>query len=312
MAEHESPPTRGILSLMSRLSALAPVAGAAVTFGTLGAMHITAAVLIGVLATFIAFAGLLIASDWQADMQSRHDWAEIGLTPTHLSLTGDTGPASDIGHRYLATGSDEALQRVFRANHAAAQIARNAQLFAQSAEQPSSDPEWDQGGGAVARSEAHAIEGALRPVVGAPSRVTLAVARTWKGKRQKTEMAPRLRLVANGAPWSLWTTRIGPATQGSAEVVVMSAGQNDLAQSQPEASIDAGNAEFTRPVGLRSTTNNPDTPDPRRVGRRVVTDDLGPKIPITLEELDAIESYLETDLRKLFSSRKSGGLQEDV
>jgi hypothetical protein len=44
----------------------------------------------------------------------------------------------------------------------------------------------------------------------------------------------------------------------------------------------------------------------------VITDDLGPKIPITHEELGAIETYLEADLRKLFSSRKSGGLQEDV
>ena len=51
---------------------------------------------------------------------------------------------------------------------------------------------------------------------------------------------------------------------------------------------------------------------PRRLSRRVVTDDLGPKIPITREELDAIETYLEADLRKLFSSRKSGGAPEDT
>jgi hypothetical protein len=102
MAEHELPPTRVILSSMSRLSALAPVAGAAATFGTPGAVHMAAAVLIGVLATLIAFAGLLMASDWQADAQSRHDWAQIGLTPVHLKLITETASASDIDSRYLA------------------------------------------------------------------------------------------------------------------------------------------------------------------------------------------------------------------
>ncbi len=309
MAEHELPAVRGILSLMSRLSALAPVAGAAVTFGTLGAVHMAATVLIGVLATFVALAGLLMISDWQADAQSRHDWAQIGLSPTHLSLTIETSAASDIGSRYLAPGSDEAPQRMFRANPVAAQVARNALLPAQSAEQPSPDPEWDQGHTAAALSEAHAFEHASRPVVGAPS----SVARAWKGKRRTNEIAPPLRLVANGDVWPLWTTRISPpVAQGAAEVIVLSAGHGDRAQSQQEASIDAGKAESTEPVSLRSATSNSDTSALRRVGRRVVTDDLGPKIPITREELDAIETYLEADLRKLFSSRKSGGAPEDI
>lgn len=96
MAEHELPPTRGTLSLMRRLSLLASFAGAAVTCGTWGVVHMAAAALIGVLATFIAFAGLLMLSDWQADAQSRYDWTQIGLTSTHFSLTVETGPASDI------------------------------------------------------------------------------------------------------------------------------------------------------------------------------------------------------------------------
>ncbi len=310
MAEHELPPTRGILSLTRRLSALAPVAGAAVTLGTLGAVHMAAAVLIGVLATFITFAGLLSISDWQADVQSRQEWAEIGLTPAHSGLTVKTEPAGDSGPRYLVTGSDEALQRVFRGHRATAQTARNAPLPAQPAERPSPHPEWDQGRAALAPSDDHALEHALRPVAGAPSRAAFAVARAWKGKRRKTENAPRLRLVANGAPWPLWTTRVGPAAQGAAEVIVLSAGHDD--QAQPEASIDAGKAESTEPVSLHSMPKNSYTPAPSRVGRRVVTDDLGPKIPITREELDAIETYLEVDLRKLFSSRKLGEAPEDA
>jgi len=312
MVEHELPPTRGILSLMSRLSALAPVAGAAVTFGTLAIAPMAAAVLIGVLATFIAFAGLLVISDWQADAQSRHEWAEIGLTPAHLSLTIETGAASDTGPCYLVAGSDEVLQRMFRANRVAAQVAGSAPHSAQPAEQPSPHPEWDQGRAAVAPSEAHALEPALRPVASAPSRVAFAAARVWKSKRRKIEIASRLRLVANGTAWPVRTTRVGPAAQGAAEVIVLSAGHDDQARPQPEASIDASKTESTEPVSLHSTMNNSDMPAPRRVGRRVVTDDLGPKIPITREELDAIEIYLEADLRKLFSSRKPGGIPEDI
>jgi hypothetical protein len=44
----------------------------------------------------------------------------------------------------------------------------------------------------------------------------------------------------------------------------------------------------------------------------VVTDDLGPKIPITREELDAIETYLEADLRELFLPRTPRGTREDI
>lgn len=308
MAEHELPPARGILSLMSRFSVLAPVVGAIVTFGALSAVHMAAAVLIGVLAAFIAFAGLLMASDWQADVQSRHGWAEIGLTPTHLSLTVETGPASDIDPWYWAPGNDEALQQVFRANRVAAQVASNNPFSAQPAGQPSPHPASDQGHAAAPQLEAHAFEHASRPVIGAPSRT----ARSWKGKRRGKEIAPVMRLVANGTAWPRWTARIGPTAQRAAEVVVLSAGLDDQAQSQPEASTDDGKAESTEPVSLHSTTNNSDTSTPRRVSRRVVTDDLGPKIPITREELDAIEAYLEADLRKLFSPRKSGGLPEDI
>lgn len=54
------------------------------------------------------------------------------------------------------------------------------------------------------------------------------------------------------------------------------------------------------------------TPALRRLGRRVVTDDLGPKIPITREELYAIESYLKADLQELFASKTPRGSREDI
>ena len=309
MVEHELPPTRGILSLMSRLSALAPVAGAAATFGTPGAVHIAAAVLIGVLATFVAFAGLLMASDWQADAQSRHDWAEIGLTPAQLSLAVETGPASDMGFRYLATGSDEAVPRVFRANHVAAQIASNAPRSTQPAEQPSSHPEWDQGRAAAAPLQAHAPENALRPVVGAPSRVASVVARDWKRKRRTSEIAPSLRLVANSDTWPDWPAPIPPRADKTADIIVLSDRQCEQAPPLPEASIVSNGAESMaqptcrgppRSRARRSTV----PPDP------VVCDNFGPRLPIARAELDVIETYLERELRELLGRAKQADASE--
>ena len=311
MAEHELLSTRSILSLMSRLGTLAPVAGVAATFGTLGAVHMAAALLIGVLATLVAFAGLLVLADWQTDAQSRYDWVDIGLTPAYLSLTVETDPACDIGPRYLANGGDEALQRVFLANRVAAQVASNAPLSAQPAEQPSSHPEWDQGRDAAAQLEAHAFEHALRPMAGAPFRV----ARTWKGKRRKIEIAPRLRLVANGEAWPLWTTRISPTAEGAAEVIVLSASQDDPARPQLETSVGPDRCDSTaqpacrgppQVVARRRDTAEPAAEQPWSADAPpddiIVSDDLGSQIPICAAELEVIETYLGHLLDDLLTS----------
>lgn len=323
MAEHELPPTRSILSWMSRFGTLAPVAGVAATFGTLGVVHMAAAVLIGVLATFVVFAGLLMVSDWRTDVQSRQDWAQLGLTPAHLSLAVKLAPASDLDSSYRAPGKDEAFRQVFRANLVAAQIARHAPRSVRPAEFPSSQLEGDHGRDAAAPLEAHAFEHALRPVAGAPFRV----ARAWKGKRRKIEIAPRLRLVANGDAWPLWTMRTSPTAEEAAEVIVLSASQEEPARPQPETSVGPDGAESTAQpacrgppqiVARRRSTSAPAAEQSRDSGANTsavdiaVSDNLGPKIPITREELDAIETYLEADLRELFSSKTSRGSLEDI
>lgn len=73
-----------------------------------------------------------------------------------------------------------------------------------------------------------------------------------------------------------------------------------------------GEEESSEPAPSDNTSNDLLTPAPRHLGRRVITDDLGPKIPITREELDAIETYLEADLRNLFSSKTPRGSREDI
>ncbi|WP_072385454.1 hypothetical protein [Hyphomicrobium sp. CS1BSMeth3] len=308
MAEHEFSPTRGVLPLTSRLSALAPVAGAAVTFGTLGAVHMAAAVLIGVLATFVAFAGLLMISDWQVEVQSRQEWAQLGLTPAHLSRAAEFVCERGLDPRYLAPSRDEALRQEFRIYRIAAQTTCSRQAPERPTGFPSAQLASDDVSAIGAASKADVAEGASPKVVGTRTAATRTASRKGRAK----VVAPRVRLVANGNAWPFWATRIGPVAQGPAEVVVLGAGLDEQGQSQPKAPIDASKAERTEPANLHSTTNNSDTSAPRRVGRRVVTDDLGPKIPITREELDAIENYLEADLRKLFTSRKSGGAPEDI
>jgi hypothetical protein len=158
-------------------------------------------------------------------------------------------------------------------------------------------------------SEAHASERALRPGVGAPSRVALAVAHARKGKRRKIEIAPRLRLVANGDAWPLWTTRVGPAAQGAAEVTVLSAGFDDQAQSRPEASSDPSKAEST----AQPTYRGPPRPRARRSAVPpvpVVCDNFGPRLPIGRAELDVIETYLERERRELLGHAKQAGNSE--
>ena len=307
MAEHELPPMRGILSLTSRLSALAPVAGAAVTFGTLGVASMAAAVLIGVLATFIAFAGLLSISDWQADVQTRQEWARLGLTPVHLSSAAELARESDLDPRYLAPSSNEALQQVFRVYRVEAQTTCSVPALERSA---SVLPAPDHVSDVKVIPKADSPKCALPKVVS--TRAATGKASSWKERSRAKVMAVRVRLVVNGATWPERLAPIPRSIDKAADIIVLSGRRREQVTPLPEASVVSNDAESTEPVSLYSATSNSDTSAPRRVGRRVVTDNLGPKIPITSEELDAIETYLEADLRKLFSSRKSGGAPEDI
>lgn len=71
-------------------------------------------------------------------------------------------------------------------------------------------------------------------------------------------------------------------------------------------------ADSIESANTRSTPSNSDVLAPRRLGRRVINDDLGPKIPVSRDELDAIETYLEAELRELFSSKKRGAACRDT
>ncbi|MBN9278574.1 MAG: hypothetical protein J0I57_13255, partial [Hyphomicrobium sp.] len=301
MAEHELPPTRGLLSLTSRPGALAPVAGAAVTFCTLGAVHVAAAVLIGVLATFIAFAGWLIASDWQADVQSRHDWAEIGLTPAHLSPTVEAGPASDIGPCYLVNESDKTLRLLFLAHRAAAQTVRGVPAPASSTERPPAQAVPDRVSDAGAVSKADAFKLASSKEVSTRSAATKIS--SWKGRSREEVIAARVRLVANG---DTWPAPIPLRVDKAADIIVLSDRQREPAPGLPEASVATNGAETT----AQPTCRGPPRSRVRRAAvlpDPVVGDNFGPRLPIGRAELDVLETYLERELRELLGYTKQAG-----
>lgn len=70
--------------------------------------------------------------------------------------------------------------------------------------------------------------------------------------------------------------------------------------------------EDTEPEGGDNPSNDVDTSGPRGQTDPVVSDDFGPEIPITQGELDAIQTYLGSVLRKLFSPEKPDERPEDV
>ncbi|WP_072386833.1 hypothetical protein [Hyphomicrobium sp. CS1BSMeth3] len=70
--------------------------------------------------------------------------------------------------------------------------------------------------------------------------------------------------------------------------------------------------EDAEPEGGHKPSNDADTSDPRGPNDPVVSDDFGPEIPITQGELDAIQTYLGSVLRKLFSPKKPDERSEDV
>ncbi len=65
--------------------------------------------------------------------------------------------------------------------------------------------------------------------------------------------------------------------------------------------------ENPEPVGGHSPSSDTDASSPQDPNDPVVSDDFGPEIPITQGELDAIQTYLGSMLRKLFSPNKPDG-----
>jgi len=70
--------------------------------------------------------------------------------------------------------------------------------------------------------------------------------------------------------------------------------------------------EETGPTGSENQPAEGQAPGSRSPNDPVVTDDFGPEIPISQGELDAIQTYLGSVLRELFSPKKPDERPEDV
>ena len=278
------------------------------------AVAVAATCVVAVLATAV---GALMVSDWQADVQSRHDWARLGLTPAHVSLAVELTPRGDLDPRYLAPTSDEALQQVFRARRIAAPMAYSVPARAQPVELPSAQPVPDHVSGTGAASEGDVPRHASPRAVSTRPAAAQTVVPSWKGKRRQKIMAGRPRLVANGTPWPHWTAGIHPPTERAAEVIVLSASRDNRAQPQPEASVVPDGANSTARPACRgppqAVARRRSTAEPAATQRRdertdtspdgiIVIDDLGPQIPICAAELEVIETYLGHVLDDLLAS----------
>ncbi|MGE0769816.1 MAG: hypothetical protein AB7L90_25540 [Hyphomicrobiaceae bacterium] len=280
--------------------------------------HAIAIAATSVVAMLTTAVGALIVADWQADVRSRHDWAQLGLPPAHLCLAAELAPVSHIDPRYLTFRSDKALRQVFRTHHAAAQMAFGVPVPGRSTEVSCAQPMQDQGHGASALSEADAVAVVriLPTLVSASARAARA-SPVYKGEQRTKEIASRSRLVANGDTWPDWVALDSPRAEKDADALVLSAGRDDRAQPFRKASVASNGAETTaRPACRgppRSLTRRCDAagskPEQRWAVRAtapsddlVVRDDLGPQIAIIAAELDVMETYLGDMLDDLLAS----------
>lgn len=273
--------------------------------------HAVAIAATSVVAMLTTAVGALTVSDWQADVRSRHDWAQLGLTPSHLCQAAEPAPASHIDPHYLVYTNDEALRQVFRTHHAAAQMARCVPVPGRSTEVSFAQPVQDQRRSARATSDADGVARILPTLVRAPTRAERPLP-LYEGEHRTKEIASGSRLVANGDPWPTF-----PQAERAAYAIVLSVSQDDRAQPLPEACVASNGAEITaRPACRgppRSITRRCDAtgskPEQRWAVRTtvpsddlVVRDDLGPQIPISAAELDVIETYLGDMLDDLLAS----------
>ena len=75
----------------------------------------TVAVLASAIVAMLATAmGGLMLSDWQAELQTRHEWTQLGLTPAELSTLTQVQTAWDVDPRYQSSATYEALLAIFR------------------------------------------------------------------------------------------------------------------------------------------------------------------------------------------------------
>lgn len=301
------------------------------------AFAVMATVAVAMLATVISG---LVASGWQADMQSQQAWAQLRLTPAEWSLPVDPRPARDIDPRYLVPADNEALRQVFRAHRCArpetvdqgiadvpvgiratrAVAASNEAIPEQRTRDAAPTSVRDRENNTGELSKAGTSDRVLGKLVGTSIADVSKVARSHRAAKFRVKRAAsRPRLVANSHDWSGRLARDArvPALT-TADIIVLSGGRDDQTLPLPDAFVGPNGSESAAPPGCRGPpqvatrrSRIAATTSARRSVERagvapardpIVRDDLGQQIPVCVAELDVIETYLGHMLQDLLAS----------
>ena len=284
--------------------------------------HAVAAIGSAAVATMTAAIGGLMVSDWQADVQSRHDWVQAGLTTTELSTSVDVRPAWDIDASYQSAGVNTALQAIFRADRCSQPVQREGVLVAipETAGAPLIR-NYVSRTGELSRGAARRLA-LKRPMFRDVGRMT----RSHQGAKLHVKRhASSTYRVANDASWQHWSTygiRTTPRVVLSAgrvdEIARLSSGENgelarpaevgltDLAREVPSC---RGPPSVARGRTPRHKAAMPQQPPVRRASASpeqgtdpIVRDDLGQPVPVSAAEVNVIEVYLGHLLSDVFES----------
>ena len=275
---------------------------AAEALGVVQAVAVLGSAIVAMLAT--AMGGLMM-SDWQADMQSRRDWAQLGLTPAELSSPIQVRTA------YQNSTDNEALRAIFRAHRTGVHaVVRDASAAPLTSEHAGHGQELSQDG-----AHHHALSRST-----AESKVRLLRA-TFHVKHH----AIPARLVVNGLSWQgpvayelNMPNRVALFAGRTAEIITLGNSEDVEAQRLSTArglidpTAEAPSCRGPPPLKQRRSRRGAITAIERagagssvlRDGDPRVRDDLGQPVPVCATELDVIETYLGDTLDELFASSK--------
>jgi hypothetical protein len=240
-------------------------------------------------------------------VRNRQEWAQLGLTPVHISRPPELACESDLDPRYSAPASDDTLRRVLQVYRLAAQTTCSAPSPDRPASRRSTQAVSDQANDAGASSKADTSERTSSKSVG--TQATRAKTVWWKGRSRAKVLAARVRLVANGGTWPDRPAPVPRPVDKAADIIVLSYHQREQAPPLPEASVISNGAEST----AQPTSRGPPRPRARRStapSDPVVCDNFGPRLPIGRAELDVLETYLERELRELLGYTKQADNSE--
>ena len=290
--------------------------------GAVGIVQIMAALASATVAALATGMGGLMVSDWQVDMQSRRDWAQLGLTPAELSTSIQGGTAWEINPSYQNSATNEAVLAILRAHRAVQPVQPESLLAPEPTVPPLPSEEVKHTEkllrGAVRR---HALS---RPIIGRNVRMLRAKLHV------KRTVLPA-RLVANGVSWQegvaqeLSTPKPVALSPGStAEIITLSSSGDGKGWRPAEAErVTDHAAEIPSCRGPPSLKQRRSTLGAAiGVGRAgaatralrdedlLVHDDLGHPVPVCATEIEVIETYLGDVLEELFATTRTSPKSE--